>query len=122
MNNSIERGRWLVVAFLSLCCALALAFGIHDLLVMPKMGAILLGARAIFILFAGTAAWNIFHWKPAGRYLGFLVVLQWVPGILNFRPNPGAVTWVLTIPMIGVGIWLLLPQVKERFKAARVAA
>jgi len=88
---------------------------------MTKLGFLFALACGVFILFVGAAAWHIFYWKPAGRFIGFFVVLQWFGALANGH-SFSTVTYVLSLPMAAFGIWLLLPDVREQFKAQKVVA
>ena len=121
MSSVAATGRQLAVFFLMLCSALALINAVKYLLTMTKLGILFALASGVFIFFVGTAAWQIFYWKPAGRFWGFFVVLQWFGALLNGR-NVGAITYVLSAPMAIFGIWLLLPEVKQEFESRKATA
>ncbi len=87
---------------------------------MTQSGMFFALAQTVFALFAGTAAWNIHHWRKAGWYLGFLVVLQWFSSIINIGTSVGWLTVTLTLPIAAVGVWLYLPAVRARFEIKKV--
>ena len=120
MNDFAAIGQRLVVGFLAICCALAVWNILQALLARSGDGAIFALAQAIFLTFAGSAAWPIFKWKKIGWYLGFFVVLQWFSGLLNSSAKITLITFILTFPICAMGIWLWLPAVKERFGIKKV--
>jgi hypothetical protein len=115
MSPFVATGRQLAVSFLVLCSTLSAVNAVKYLLTMTKLGILAALASGVFILFTGTAAWQIFQWNPTGRFFGFFVVLQWFGALINVR-NVGTLTYILSIPMAAFGIWLLLPPVKQEFQ------
>lgn len=121
MTPVVQKGQLAAVFFLVICAVLQATTAVRFLLTMTKLGVLFALACGVFIFFVGAAAWHIYYWKPAGRFIGFFVVLQWFGAMLNAR-SVGTVTYVLSVPMTAFGIWLLLPEVKEQFKAQKVVA
>jgi hypothetical protein len=120
MSEMVSGGQRFTVGFLVLCCALGLLNVARGLISGSRLGILFALAQIVFILFAGTAAWNIYRWKKVGWYLGFLVVLQWLSGIVNLRGEVGWLTLALTVPMAALAIWLYLPAVRARFNVKKV--
>jgi len=79
-------------------------------------------AQTVFALFTGVAAWNIFQWKKAGWYLGWIVVLQWFGSLINLQGRVGGFTLILTVLIALAGIWLYLPGVRAKFEVKNVFA
>jgi len=115
MNNVVHIGQRLSVGFLVLLLVVGCTNVIWGVLKGTKLSLFLALASVVSCLFAGATAWNIFYWKPVGRYLGFFVVLQHLSFLVNWRGPLGLYTKVLTVLILLMGIWLLLPEVKQKF-------
>lgn len=121
MSPVVSIGRSAAVIYLVSCDVLQMTSAIRFLLTMTTLGVMFALACGFFIFCVSVAAWHIFYWKPEGRFLGFFVVLQWFGALVNGH-NLGTVTYILSVPMAALGIWLLLPEVKEQFRLQKVVA
>jgi hypothetical protein len=117
MKSLLSLGHRFTVGFLALCCALGISNVLYGLILMKEDTLIFAGAQAIFALFTGAAAWNVYQWRPTGRFLALFVVLQWASALVNFRGRPQLFTLVMTIPVVVMYLWLRRQDVKTRFKA-----
>lgn len=117
MSDLLSTGHRFTVGFLVLCCGLGILNVLYGLILMKQDTLLFAGAQAVFALFTGAAAWNVYHWRPAGRFLALFVVLQWVSGLVNLRGNLQLFTLVMTIPVVLMYLWLRRSDVKTRFKA-----
>ena len=120
MSEIVSVGQRRTVGFLAICCAVAALNVVRGLITGTQSGMLFGLAQAVFTLFAGTAAWNIYQWKKAGWYLGILVVLQWFSSLINIRVEVGWLTKAFSVPMAVVGIWLCLLAVPARFGVKKV--
>ena len=120
MSSLINGGRPFAVGFLFVCCAIAVYRGAADLLSGKELSILSVLPRSVFVFFAGCAAWNINHWRKLGWFLGLFVVLQWFSGLIN-GPTPDALTLWLTLPLICMAVWLMLPAVRGKFGFHKVS-
>ena len=114
MSDVLNTGHRFTVGFLGLCTTIGILNLGRGLLTGTQSGILFGLAQTVFALFAGAAAWK------AGWFLGFWVVLQWISGLVNSKVELGWLTIALTLPMLGVGVWLYLPAVRARFDIKKV--
>ena len=115
MNSTVLVGHKLTVGFLAVLFIVACVNIMWGLAKGTKLGFLIAFSSAISCVFAGTTAWYIFHWRPAGRILGFMVVLEHMSFLVNWQGPLGLYSKALTVPVLLMGIWLLLPEVKQKF-------
>jgi len=108
-----------VIGFLAVCCTGALLNVIRGLFSATAKGMLFAVAQGVFIFFTGSAAWYLYQSKKAGWYLSLIVVLNWFGSLVNLKVGWQAFTSILSLGMIGVAIWLFLPDVRSRFEVGR---
>jgi hypothetical protein len=121
MSEVVSLGQRLTVTFLAFCSATGLLNVLGGVSRGTQSGLFLALAQGVFTLFTAAAAWNILQWRKIGWYLGFLVVLNWLSRLLNFRGTIGWFVLILSVPMAAMAIWLYLPAVRARFNVRGLA-
>ena len=116
MTKNFDVGQRLVVGFLIFCSGTGFFNLLYGLTRGTKLAVIFGLAQLVFATVTGLTAWKIYYWKKDGWYLGWFVILQWVSALVNFRGGLGWFTWVASLGIIGMALWLRLPDVKAKFE------